>query len=95
MIVSMLYHTQSLHLTQKFVEIKVPNVRSSGGIFQYGTGLKSSIINDENFFFIDQLKLIGNQINDLLMWLILRVTGETDAQEVIKSIFEVTQSMMD
>lgn len=77
-IVALLYHSQSLHLVNEFIEITVPNLRSSGGVFQYGSGLRNST--DENYFLIDQLKLIGNQVNDLLMWLILRVKGETAVQ---------------
>ena len=73
MIVSLLFHSQSLHLVSKFSEIKVPNLKSSGGVFQYGSGLKGSLPSEETYFLIDQLKLIGNQLNDLLMWLILRV----------------------
>lgn len=33
MIVSLLFHSQSLHLVTKFSEIKVPNLKSSGGVF--------------------------------------------------------------
>jgi len=95
MVVALLYHSQSLHLARKFAEIKVPNLKSSGGVFQYGTGLKSGLLSDEGRFLIDQLKLIGHQLNDLLMWLILRVQGEMDAQQIIASAFEATQQMID
>lgn len=91
MVVALLFHSQSLHLARKCAEIKVPNLRSSGGVFQYGAGLKSARVSDESTFLMDQLKLIGNQLNDMLMWLILRVQGEMDAQEIIQSTFEAAQ----
>lgn len=90
MIVSLLYHSQSLHLTNKFIDIKVPNLKSSGGVFQYGSGMKGSYMSEENLFLIEQLKLIGKQVNDLLMWLIMRVQGEIKATEIIDKVFEVT-----
>jgi hypothetical protein len=95
LIVALLYHSKSLHLVPKIVDIKVPNLRSSGGVFQYGTGIKGGVLPDESYFLIDQLKLIGNQVNDLLMWLILRVKGEIDTQDITEGIFETTQRMID
>jgi hypothetical protein len=95
LIVALLYHSQSLHLVPKVVDIKVPNLRSSGGVFQYGSGLKGGASSDESYFLIDQLKLIGNQVNDLLMWLILRVGGEMDTKFITEEIFATTQRMLD
>jgi hypothetical protein len=89
MVVALLFHSQSLHLARKFAETRVPNLKSSGGVFQYGSGLRAGLASDESHFLIDQLKLIGHQLNDLLMWLILRVQGEMDAQASIQSAFEV------
>lgn len=91
MMLSLLFHSQSLHLVDKFSEVKVPNLKSSGGVFQYGSGLKHGLLSEENHFLIDQLKLIGHQLNDMLMWLILRVQGEVATQEIIRSAFELTQ----
>ena len=53
MIVALLYHSKSLHLVSKFLDIKVPNLKSSGGVFQYGTGLKQGVPSEENYFLID------------------------------------------
>ena len=83
MVAVLLFHSQSLHLAKKFSAITIPNLRSSGGVFQYGSGLKTAHGSDENYFLMDQLKLIGQQLNDLLMWLIVRVQGEMEAQEII------------
>jgi len=94
LLVSLLHHCQSLHLVNKFIEIKVPNLKSSGGVFQYGSGLKNAAATDDSYFFIEQLKLIGNQVNDLLMWLMHRVHGEDAAQHIMRSVFEVTQRMI-
>lgn len=59
LIVSLLHHCQSLHLVNKFIEIKVPNLRSSGAAFQYGSGPKNAVVGPESPFLIEQLKLIG------------------------------------
>jgi hypothetical protein len=40
MILALLFHSQSLSLVDKFADVKVPNMRSSGGVFQYGSGLQ-------------------------------------------------------
>jgi len=60
MVVALLYHSQSLHLATKFADIKVPNLKSSGGVFQYGSGLKTGLLSDEGHFLIEQLKLVGH-----------------------------------
>ena len=56
--VVLLYHSQSLHLGKQFAEIKVPNLRSSGGGLQYGAGVKGGPTED-TYFLIEQLKLLG------------------------------------
>ena len=71
------------------------NLLSSGGIFQYGAGLKAGVLSDESFFLIDQLKLIGSQVNDILMWLILRVSGEKETGYIVEEIFEIAQEMIE
>lgn len=53
------------------------------------------MLSDESFFLIDQLKLIGSQVNDLLMWLILRVSGEKETGHIVESVFEIAQEMID
>lgn len=95
LIVVLLYQSQSLHLVPKIVDLNVPNLRSSGGIFQYGAGLKAGVLSDESYFLIDQLKLIGSQVNDLLMWLILRVSGEKETGYIVEEIFEIAQEMIE
>ena len=60
MILALLFHSQSLNLVDKLADVKIPNTRSSGGVFQYGSGMQGSGPSDENFFLMDQLKLIGN-----------------------------------
>ena len=94
MVVALLFHSQSLHLVRSFAELKVPNLKSSGGVFQYGTGPQTGLGANERHFLIEQLKLVGHQLNDLLMWLILRVQGEMDAQESIQAALEVAQQMI-
>jgi hypothetical protein len=93
-VVVLLYHSQSLHLGKQFAEIKIPNMKSSGGVFQYGTGIKSGRT-DETYFLIDQLKLVGQQLNDLLMWLIMRVQGEQEAQTNVTFILSKAQELID
>ena len=56
--VVLLYHSQSLHLGKQFAEIKVPNLRSSGGGLQYGAGVKGGP-GEDTYFLIEQLKLLG------------------------------------
>ena len=40
MITALLFHSQSLNLIDKFADLKVPNIRSNGDVFQYGSGLQ-------------------------------------------------------
>ena len=53
------------------------------------------MLSDESYFLIDQLKLIGSQVNDLLMWLILRVSGEKETGFIVEEILEIAQTMID
>ena len=40
LIVVLLYHSNSLSLVEELADVTVPNLRSSGGAFQYGPGGK-------------------------------------------------------
>mmetsp|Transcript_28541 Transcript_28541/g.43150 ORF Transcript_28541/g.43150 Transcript_28541/m.43150 type:complete len:148 (+) Transcript_28541:4649-5092(+) len=93
MIVSLLFHSQSLDLVEKLIDVKAPNLRSSAGAQLYDS--RPNLKTEESYFLIDQMKLIGNQVNDLLMWLILRVQGEIDAQNVIQQLYSVAQTQLD
>ena len=95
MLVALLHHTKSMHLAKAAAEVKVPNLKSSGGTFKYGAGLKGAGANEETMFLIEQLKLIGQQLNDLLLWLDQRVQGELAVQDHIERILETAQKMLD
>jgi hypothetical protein len=79
LIVVLLYHSNSLSLVEELGDVTVPNLRSSGGAFQYGPGGKIPAKQEEDLFLVEQLTLVGQQVKDLLMWLRVRVHGEQGA----------------
>ena len=93
LIAALLFHSSSLDSVDKLLAVEAPNLKQSSGAELYGS--KPSYELEQTYFLIDQIKLIGNQVNDLLMWLILRVQGEIDAQNIITQIYSVSQTMLD
>ena len=52
-------------------------------------------MNEDNLFLIEQLKLVGNQLNELLSWLVQRVQGEILSQDLVLSLLDVSQNLID
>lgn len=58
-------------------------------------GLKGGSMSEDNLFLIEQLKLVGNQLNELLSWLVQRVQGEILSQDLVLSLLDVSQNFID
>ena len=52
-------------------------------------------MSEDNLFLIEQLKLVGNQLNELLSWLVQRVQGEILSQDLVLSLLDVSQNLID
>lgn len=52
-------------------------------------------MSEDNLFLIEQLKLVGNQLNELLSWLVQRVQGEILSQDLVLSLLDVSQNFID
>lgn len=66
LILAVLHHTQSLNILYKFLEVQVPDVKSSAG---------TEAPSEENKFLIETLEFIGKVCDDLVKWLLDRGDG--------------------
>lgn len=82
-----MHHTESLPHISKFVDVVIPNVKSSMGA--------QAASEPGNRGILESLKLLGAQMSSLVSWLIDRVNGEKMTQEIISTVLETAQNTID